>query len=55
MTPEPTLAEVNEALGEIELLMAECDYNQLQIFSALYAKAYMLKLRLMKEKPHASH
>lgn len=55
MKDEPTLEQVTGALEELELLMAGCDEHQLQIFAAMYAKAYTLKLRLMKEKPHASH
>lgn len=49
MNREPTLEEINGALEEIALLMADCDQHQLEIFSALYAKAYTIKLRLMKE------
>lgn len=55
MRKEPTLDEINGALEELALLMADCDDRQLEIFSALYAKAYTIKLRLMKENPHASH
>jgi hypothetical protein len=55
MQTEPTLEQINGALEELELLMADCEYAKMEIFTALYAKAYMLKLRLMKEKPHASH
>lgn len=55
MSKEPTLAEVNAALEEIESFMDHCDdHTQLQVFGVLYAKAYILKLRLMKESPHAS-
>lgn len=53
MKAEPTLEQVNGALEELALLMADCDERQLEIFSALYAKAYTMKLRLMKEAPHA--
>lgn len=55
MNQEPTLELVEQAMEELALLMAGCDGKQLEVFSALYAKAYTMKLRLMaKEKPHAS-
>ncbi len=55
MNTEPTLEQVNRALEELALLMADCEYGQLEIFAALYAKAYTMKLRLMKETPHAGN
>lgn len=53
--PKPfTLRELDGALEEMQLLMADCDEHQLQILSALYAKAYAMKLNLMaKETKHA--
>jgi len=50
-----TIAQIDGALEELQLLMAECDDSQLQIFSAIYAKAYAMKLSLMaKETKHAN-
>lgn len=51
-----TLKQVEQALGELEMLLDTVgDDKQLAMFSALYAKAYCMKLRLMpKESKHAS-
>ena len=51
-----TLAQVEQALNELEMLLdAVGDDKQMEMFSALYAKAYCMKLRLMpKESNHAS-
>lgn len=55
MSKTYTLDEINGALEELALMMADCDESKLHVLSALYAKAYTIKLQLMKEKPHASH
>jgi hypothetical protein len=57
MNTEPvTLEQVNKALSTLTVLMAECDdHPQMEIFSTLFTTAYMLKLRLTKENPHARH
>lgn len=54
---ELTLEQIEGALEEMADLMAVCDsQHQLELFSALYAKAYVLKLRLMpKEDKHVGH
>ena len=53
MNKEPlTLEQIEGALEELTDLMAVCDnQHQLDLFSALYAKAYILKLRLMPKEP----
>jgi hypothetical protein len=57
MNTEPvTLEQVNKALSTLTVLMAECDdHPQMEIFSTLFTTAYILKLRLTKENPHARH
>ena len=54
MSKEPvTLEQIEGALEELADLMAACDNQaQLQMFSALYAKAYTIKLRLMPKEPN---
>lgn len=58
MTDKPTLKEVCDALDEMEVLMGISTGNPgvVETLTAIYAKAYCMKLRLMpKENPHANH
>jgi hypothetical protein len=55
MSKTYTLDEINGALEDLALMMADCDEAHLIVLSSMYAKAYTIKLQLMKEKPHASH
>lgn len=57
MKDEPTVKEVNDALYELTLLMgvSQDSPGVLETLTAIYAKAYCIKLRLMaKESNHAS-
>ena len=57
MKDEPTVKQVRDALLELKLLMGVSHGNPgvLETLTALYAKGYCLKLRLMaKESNHAS-
>ena len=57
MTDKPTVKEVAGALDELKVLMGVAHDNPgvLETLTALYAKGYCLKLRLMaEENKHAS-
>jgi hypothetical protein len=49
MDKTPTAADIDRALDEMDELMGICDGAELEMLCALYAKAYVLKLQLMKE------
>lgn len=56
MNDKPTIKEVDDALSELKLLMGMSQDNPgvLETLTAIYAKAYCMKLRLMpKESNHA--
>jgi len=58
MNDKPTVKEVGDALNELEVLMGVAHDNPgvLETLTALYAKGYCLKLRLMaKESKHVGH
>ena len=57
MKDEPTVKEVRDALLELKMLMgmSQDAPGVLETLTALYAKGYCLKLRLMaKETKHAN-
>lgn len=54
MNEEPTLETIEKAMEEIAYLMEATEGDHLEALSAMYAKAYTIKLRLMaKETKHA--